>query len=219
MVCFNKKKSDTVTKEKRPRTKILASVYFCMFYSSKLHFKWSLITLKLDSSDEILSQSNKTSLWDRSAITHDQLVRMHDVASGRWCHESVFLVLYPLAHHPVGAAFLPGVPTFTWAAALIVECTFPRGQCGKTNHEVRDRNQTPLAWSRVERLRRFGHGGHSMNDPIWRHPLALDEIRTLMIMWSTVGKSLTLVTKTYPRLRRFNRWLLCFNEWSGTVFY
>ena len=26
-----------------------------------------------------------------------------------------------------------------------------------------------------------------------------------------------LVTKTYPRLRRFNRWLLYFNEWSGTV--
>ena len=25
------------------------------------------------------------------------------------------------------------------------------------------------------------------------------------------------VTKTYPRLRRFNRWLLYFNEWSGTV--
>ena len=24
-----------------------------------------------------------------------------------------------------------------------------------------------------------------------------------------------LVTKTYPRLRRFNRWLLYFNEWSG----
>ena len=26
-----------------------------------------------------------------------------------------------------------------------------------------------------------------------------------------------LVTKTYRRLRRFNRWLLYFNEWSGTV--
>ena len=26
-----------------------------------------------------------------------------------------------------------------------------------------------------------------------------------------------LVTKTYPRLCRFNRWLLYFNEWSGTV--
>ena len=26
-----------------------------------------------------------------------------------------------------------------------------------------------------------------------------------------------LVTKTYPRLRRFNRCLLYFNEWSGTV--
>ena len=26
-----------------------------------------------------------------------------------------------------------------------------------------------------------------------------------------------LVTKTYSRLRRFNRWLLYFNEWSGTV--
>ena len=26
-----------------------------------------------------------------------------------------------------------------------------------------------------------------------------------------------LVIKINPRLRRFNRWLLCFNEWSGTV--
>ena len=26
-----------------------------------------------------------------------------------------------------------------------------------------------------------------------------------------------LVTKTYPRLCRFNRWLLYFNKWSGTV--
>ena len=26
-----------------------------------------------------------------------------------------------------------------------------------------------------------------------------------------------LVTKTYSRLRRFNRWLLYFDEWSGTV--
>ena len=26
-----------------------------------------------------------------------------------------------------------------------------------------------------------------------------------------------LATKTYPRLRRFNRWLLFFNEWNGTL--
>ena len=36
------------------------------------------------------------------------------------------------------------------------ECTFPRGQCGKTIQEGRDGNRTRHAGSRVQRLRPLG---------------------------------------------------------------